>query len=384
MPARRWGLPGHTARESHQLQGSDALVTATAPSVEGARVATAVGPADRAGPSAVVGDDEAYVSVHPQALSGDAAPGFDLFARESDGFVPIGSGADGLDGKNGGALSLDSVETVYVTRESAPDLWAYCEPELARIAADQLIPIGERTRTIVGVAETAARDVLASPAAKNIERAMQIGDTMARFVLDPDEGERAVSHLIGSLSDGTRLEAHSANTAAIAASMGQFGPEVNVASVAELVTAGLLHDLGLALIPSEILEKPRRLAANERRQVQQHPHAGSTLARETLEVPNNVAEAIRWHHERLDGSGYPDRLRGQAIPWMARVVAIAEVFDSLTNTQPFRERMRPPDALGVMFGELGRKLDTSLLRKFIPMLRSEPEPTADAAAGAND
>ena len=149
-------------------------------------------------------------------------------------------------------------------------------------------------------------------------------------------------------------------------------------AVGELATAGMFHDVGLGVVRPDILRKAAPLDADERKLIQEHPVTGEQMLRQSGAMSDDVLLAVRWHHERLDGSGYPDNLRGRSIPWMARAVAIAEVFDSLTSDQPYRQRLTPFEALRIMMNEMRGAFDASLLKRFVPMLL---QGEADADAG---
>jgi len=105
-----------------------------------------------------------------------------------------------------------------------------------------------------------------------------------------------------------------------------------------------LHDLGKVRVPHEILSKPGPLTRDEFEVVQMHPIWGIELIA-GVEFPWDLKPIIRWHHERYDGTGYPDRLRGNEIPLSAQVVGIADVYDALTTTRPYRPAFSPAAAL---------------------------------------
>jgi putative nucleotidyltransferase with HDIG domain len=96
-----------------------------------------------------------------------------------------------------------------------------------------------------------------------------------------------------------------------------------------------LHDLGKVRVPHEILNKPGALTPEEFRLVQMHPVWGLELLA-TVEFPWDIKPIIRWHHERYDGTGYPDRLRGNEIPLNAQIICIVDVYDALTTTRSYR------------------------------------------------
>jgi putative nucleotidyltransferase with HDIG domain len=105
-----------------------------------------------------------------------------------------------------------------------------------------------------------------------------------------------------------------------------------------------LHDLGKVRVPHEILNKPGKLTPDEFRVIQMHPVWGLELLA-TVEFPWDIKPIIRWHHERYDGTGYPDRLRGDEIPVSAQIICIVDVFDALTTTRSYRPALSSAEAL---------------------------------------
>ena len=108
-----------------------------------------------------------------------------------------------------------------------------------------------------------------------------------------------------------------------------------------------LHDLGKVRIPHEVLNKPGKLTDDEFGLVQLHPIWGLELL-EGIEFPWDIKPIIRWHHEKYDGSGYPDRLRGDEIPLTAQIICVVDVFDALTTTRSYRPAMPLADAIARM------------------------------------
>jgi len=152
---------------------------------------------------------------------------------------------------------------------------------------------------------------------------------------------------------------HSARVAAFAATIAN---ELGLADdvVEDIRIAGRLHDLGIIGVRDDILEKQGALTDQEYELVKQHVTIGSRiLSPLTSLVP--VAELVRLHHERWDGSGYPDGLQAAEIPMGARVLNAAETFDALTTTRPYREKIAPEEAISHMRGLAGTKLDPEVI-----------------------
>lgn len=130
----------------------------------------------------------------------------------------------------------------------------------------------------------------------------------------------------------------------------------------------LLHDVGKTAIPAEILNKPSDLLPHERALMEQHTVLGEQLLSD-VEFPWDIRPMIRSHHERWDGSGYPDGIAGEAIPLSARILHIADVFDALTTTRSYRLRVDPAVALEQMEEDRG-SFDPSILKELELALHS--------------
>lgn len=117
--------------------------------------------------------------------------------------------------------------------------------------------------------------------------------------------------------------------------------------------AGVVHDIGKVAVPDAILLKPGRLTEEEWKLMREHPAVGERICA-PLKSFRLVLPIIRHHHEKLDGSGYPDGLRGDAIPITARVLQIVDVYDALTTDRPYKQAFPVTDALQTMKQELAK------------------------------
>lgn len=131
--------------------------------------------------------------------------------------------------------------------------------------------------------------------------------------------------------------------------------------------AALLHDIGKIGIPDAILNKPGPLTAEEFAVIQEHPLRGHRIIQDVRSLRPEIG-GVRHHHERLDGSGYPDGLIGDEIPLEARIIAVADVFDALTSARPYREAWSIDKALEILREERGAKLDPTCVDALISML----------------
>lgn len=124
--------------------------------------------------------------------------------------------------------------------------------------------------------------------------------------------------------------------------------------------AGLIHDIGKIAIPSEILTKPSSLTEFEEKLVQLHPEHGYELLKD-IEFPWPIADIVRQHHERMDGSGYPLGLIGDQILPEARILAVADTIDAMSTHRPYRAALGLPAAIDQIKAESGKQLDANVV-----------------------
>ena len=176
-----------------------------------------------------------------------------------------------------------------------------------------------------------------------------------------------LSSLVRALDQrDSRTARHSAAVAAFARDIAlECGMSRRDAELAH--TAGLLHDIGRFALPDRVMERHGTLTQNDWEAIHLHPELGADLLRD-LGVYGPVAQIVRAHHERIDGRGYPQRLKGDEIPEIARIVAVAEVYDTLTAEDTYRDRMTSFQAITELRRVAGRQLDSRFVEALAALL----------------
>lgn len=169
----------------------------------------------------------------------------------------------------------------------------------------------------------------------------------------------------------------SAYAAMIAQALGRTTEEIE-----EIRLAALLHDIGKVGIPEAILNKSGPLDAAEWETMKTHTELGSKIL-EPLRPMQTIRKMIRHHHEFYDGTGYPDRLEGESIPYGARVIAIADAYDTITSERTYKKARTPEDAFAELERCAGNQFDSEIVRTFIETMRRAPRPTVELAAGSS-
>ena len=160
--------------------------------------------------------------------------------------------------------------------------------------------------------------------------------------------------------------------------------DLDADTIRTIQTAGLLHDIGKIGIPDNILRKPGKLTAAEYDIVKQHVALGDMIVRDLPDL-EQVRAGIRHHHERWDGDGYLERLEGESIPLIARILAVADAFSAMTTTRPYRKALDLREALDRLGDAAGTQLEERLVVAFIEGMENAvdaPLPGADVAVAA--
>jgi putative two-component system response regulator len=176
---------------------------------------------------------------------------------------------------------------------------------------------------------------------------------LKRYTDDLDTAEAVILSLALTIeARDSSTEGHCQRLARYASRLGRH-MGLSDADLAVLSRGGFLHDVGKVGIPDAILLKPGRLTRAEYRAMQEHAAIGDRLCGE-LRSLRLVRPIVRHHHERLDGSGYPDGLRGDAIPLLAQITAVADVFDALTTARPYKSAQAVGPACEELMREAAR------------------------------
>ena len=213
-----------------------------------------------------------------------------------------------------------------------------------------------------------------------LQRVIQLYQTQREAVADLEDLnarlERAslsfASALVATLDARDRYTAgHSAAVAVysrdIAERMGLSDEEQQLVHV-----CGLVHDIGKVGLPPGLLEKAGALTLEERRQMEQHPVIGERILSK-VEDYADIARIVRHHHERFDGLGYPDNLKSEEIPLLARIIAVADAYNAMTSDRPYRDAMPSRVARLRLAQAVESQFDTSVVAAFEAVLARAPE-----------
>ena len=204
----------------------------------------------------------------------------------------------------------------------------------------------------------------------------KLGDQVGVAMQSIKSVEEMNSLQIGSIQALSRsIDAKSRWTAGHSERVAELSKMLGIATGLEelelrrLVISALLHDIGKIGIPETILDKPGRLTDEEFDLIKQHPELGFEISRN---IPNyeDICDGIRYHHERWNGSGYPQGLEGENIPLFGRIIAIADVFDALSADRPYRQGLAFEECISFINDKKDADFDRQLAEIFIDAIKS--------------
>lgn len=201
-----------------------------------------------------------------------------------------------------------------------------------------------------------------------MEDAADLVEEIASSVLRNSEALIGLARLKTS-DDYTYM--HSVAVCALMISLGKR-LQLNDDQLREVGMAGLLHDIGKMAVPNSILQKPGRLTDLEFVQVKQHPEAGWRMLTDVPNIPTAALDVCLHHHEKLDGSGYPERLHGDQISLYARMGAVCDVYDAITSNRPYKSGWCPAESLRKMAEWSKGHFDERIFAAFVRCLGIYP------------
>jgi putative nucleotidyltransferase with HDIG domain len=158
--------------------------------------------------------------------------------------------------------------------------------------------------------------------------------------------------------------------------------EMSKEEVEEIRLAGLLHDIGKVGIPEAILNKSGPLDASEWETMKTHTELGAKIL-EPLKAMSRIRLMVRHHHEFYDGTGYPGRLSGEQIPYGARLIAIADAYDTITSERTYKKARTPEDAFSELERCAANQFDPKIVRAFIETMRNAPPLHVEVGIGSS-
>lgn len=265
-------------------------------------------------------------------------------------------------------VKLREIETLYVSEEDEERYNEYVALHLQSIAKNSDIPTEEKARLVYAKATEAVDAMFKNPESlENVKNAQPIVNNLIDIILQDNS---AVESLMKITAHDYYTHTHSINVSIYTLSLGSY-LDITGKDLEVLGMAAILHDLGKSKIDYEIINKNGKLTDDEFVQMKQHPALGHEIALRLGIEDERILSGIRHHHEKMDGGGYPDNLKGDQISQFARIIGTCDVFDALSTKRSYKDPMSSFDSLRLMKQQMIGHLDMSMVDAFIRMLHKQ-------------
>ena len=276
-----------------------------------------------------------------------------------------------------------STVAIYSSVPSIPDASAMPVPLVIEQEAKSIVEspaISEKTRDIavdsIKKLFTSAESDANGTGNNNMTTAFQIV-TNLDLILDElvetvTANPKGLVQIAGLKSYDEYTYHHSLSVSVLSVAIGQ-AMKLNQREIKRLGRSAMLHDIGKMMIPHKYISKPAKLSPHEFANVKRHPEIGARYLKYELIGNEELWDSVKYHHEKVNGSGYPKGLKDKEIPLFSKIISVSDVYDALTSFRPYRDPMRPPaDAVELLMSEAGSALDLEVIQAFVRRIELYP------------
>lgn len=308
-----------------------------------------------------------YFPVSPVMLFPEALGEFSVYLWQGGDFVLYTKSGQKFTVKHRQSLYQNGVKEVYIQSSERPQYEQYIERNLGTILLDETLPIKLRSKVFYEASTVVMQDVFdrklpTTLRARHFSRIAEIVKSSIKFLAS----DKTLATVAPFISHDYKTYTHCMHVFIYSVAVFQTY-DMTDNEIFECALGALLHDVGKAKIPRRILNKRGTLTTAERAVIKEHPVHGVSMCAH-LPMTQNTINCILFHHEKLDGSGYPAGLKGDNIPMPVRIISMSDVYDALTTERPYAEAMLPYEALTLMRHDMREALDMHVFKRFVAVL----------------
>ncbi len=311
-----------------------------------------------------------YFVIPISLLQIDKIIDFDLYLRTNKNKEPVLYRSKNLpiSEKDIFRLKEQGIENLYVRSENKVEYKRYLETHLKNILSDKNVPVQKRTEVLYTVTTQAVKEMLEDPrSGELLPRSRNLVENTLDFIFHEPT---AFQCMLRVTNFDYYTHTHSVNVGIFSVFLAK---ELKFKDD-ELLRFGigaLLHDIGKCKVDPKIVNFPGKLSEEQFEQMKKHPVYGYEILTQEHGLKDELQlDVVRHHHEKLTGTGYPDKLKGDEISIYARTSAIADIFDALTTRRSYKNAFSSFDALKLMKDKMSDELDPQIFKTFI-LLMSE-------------
>lgn len=302
-----------------------------------------------------------FLPIYLEALRLDSIVDFDLYIKMGHELILYRAANLPFTEKTRANLLDNLVKKLYVPADSQERYQKYIEANIDQIVRDREIPERAKAGIVYDSTKLLIKDVLTSPnLGENVRRSQTMVEASVVYIVSSQE---AFHNLLKVMSFDYYTYTHSVNVCTFAVAFARHLGYNDEEMLNHLGVGALLHDVGKTRIPDRILNKKSRLNPREMELIRRHPRYGFDILQETNLVHSDCYYPVIQHHERMDGSGYPEALTGDKIHIFGKITAIADTFDAMTTERVYQSAVDTFPALKTMFS-LPDQYERDLLEQF--------------------
>ncbi len=307
-----------------------------------------------------------------------------FFEQVEERVLPLNTFLFEVDGfkvylKKGEVFSKDKEEHLlnkgqkylFILKDELRDYNFGVEKKLTKTLSNDNIPVEKRTEILRNASISMVEEVFNSmDVLKNRERINNLTENMVSFLTSNNS---VLFNLLSLSSHDFYTYRHSVDVSIYNVMFAKFIGITNKKQLNIYAQAGLFHDLGKSKVSDKIINKKGPLDDDEWKIMKAHPKYSADILKEIYGLHQNIIDAALYHHEKIDGTGYPFGLSGDKIPFIGKLTAISDIFSALTTHRSYSKARTIYEALNFMTENLKGKVDKQLLKKFIQMFQNENE-----------
>ncbi len=259
-------------------------------------------------------------------------------------------------------ISKQNITDVYIKVEDHKQYELDTQKYLDKISHDKNIPVSLKSEILHEMSADVINELFEGNLNKDkIRQVDSIVEDTVSLILDD---QTSIKAMLKVTSHDYYTYTHCVNVSTYALGFGAF-LNLNKEQLQILGKAGILHDVGKRRIPNEIINKNGKLTEAEFTTMKNHPTYGVDILKELGATNKILLDTVEHHHEKLDGTGYPNGLKDKDIHPFAQIMAIADIFDALTTKRSYKAAMKSFEAFNIMHNHMKRELNNKLLKKFM-------------------
>ena len=320
--------------------------------------------------------ENSFFPISPLMIMPDTLGDFAIYIKRDNGLHALYCGKDSIFTKQQmERLHDNGVQEIYIETSEKTNFESYAKQHLGKILNNETIPIKDRGRVFLDTSKTIVRSAFKEKLPSSGERHDEFFKELYELVTNSLDFlciEDVIKGFGQLMSTDYETYTHCIHVFVFSSAILRNQYEKDI--LTRIGMGALLHDIGKTLIPKSILLKPDKLTDDEFAEIKKHPLNGVTFCT-NASLSQEAYNIILYHHEKLDGSGYPSGLRGDRIPDYVRAVTISDIYDALISDRAYADAMKPFEALRLMqeeFLKLGQ-IDGDLFKRFVAMLAGNRE-----------